>query len=91
MNFRTYRKQRGWSLDEAAKMLGLRDGSTVAKHEIGACYPSVETLQRYEMLTDGKVTSKDFVLSREAFRADPAKARRRVGARTIAPASKVSA
>lgn len=83
MNFRSYRKKMGWTLDDAAKMLGLADGSTVAKHEIGACFPSIDVLTKYEKLTNGDVMARDFVAARRQFRANPEKARRMVGARTI--------
>lgn len=83
MNFRTYRESKGWTLAYAAELLGIADASTVARHEIGASLPKVELLAKYERLTGGDVTAEDFIAARRQFRADPAKARAKIGARTI--------
>lgn len=81
MNFRSYRKRMGWTLDDAAPLLGLKNGSTVAKHELGTVMPSPETVDRYEKLTNGEVTASDFLDSHRRYRADPEKARAKIGAR----------
>lgn len=63
MDFRTYRKQRGWSLDDAAKFLGLANGSAVWKHEEGRTMPKPPVLDSYLKLTDGAVRAEDFTAS----------------------------
>lgn len=83
MNFRTYRERMGWTLAEAARLLEFDDGSTVARHEIGATLPKPEAIARYEKLTAGEVTLDDFLQARRQFRRDPDKARARIGARKL--------
>lgn len=83
MNFRSYREKKGWTLAYAAELLGIGDASTVARHEIGAALPTVETIAAYEKLTGGEVTGDDFIHARRQYRADPDKARAQVGARKI--------
>lgn len=73
----------GWTLEDAARMLDLKDGSTVAKHEIGSVMPSVDTMNRYEKLTGGEVTWSDFSEARDLFRKSPDRARKKIGARKL--------
>lgn len=87
MNFRDYRKKMNWTLEQAAKVLGSVDASTIARHEIGRCMPQPDELAAYEWITGGAVTAQDFITQRQLFKKDPVKARARVGARKIERAS----
>jgi len=78
----------GWTLQAAAERMGTIDASTIARHEIGRCLPRAEELLLYEQLTGGEVTAQDFIAQRQLFNSNPAKARKRVGARTIDRAKK---
>lgn len=68
MDLETYRKRQNWSLHDVARFVGLSNASAVWKHETGRTFPRPETLERYEKLTGGEVTSQDFVRSVAARR-----------------------
>jgi transcriptional regulator with XRE-family HTH domain len=83
MTFREYRKKMGWTLEEAARFLGSITASSIARHEIGRCMPRADELAAYEKLSNGEVAAQDFIAQRQLYRADPLKARKRVGARKL--------
>lgn len=65
MDFKSYRKLRGWTLADVATILNLGDAATVSRHETGRRFPEPELLERYIKLTNGEVTAEDFI---EAFK-----------------------
>ena len=68
MDFRSYREREGLSLDDAAKLLGLANGSAVWKHEEGRTMPRPMILDKYVEMTGGEVQPEDFVRAYRARR-----------------------
>lgn len=71
MDFRSYRNSQGWTLDQAAELLSTKDvritGSMVRKHEEGIHVPRPDAIERYRVLTGGKVTADDFVKANRQY------------------------
>lgn len=60
MKLKEWRLNRGYSLNQAAKLIDVSDGKTVQRYESGRM-PRKQILQRIYEVTDGEVTADDFM------------------------------
>lgn len=67
MQLRTFRKLKGWTLEETAEKVREAGGrfanvsySNVSRHERGHRFPDVYMIGRYSEVTDGAVTFADW-------------------------------
>lgn len=70
MLFRTWRIEKGLSIAEAARSLGIggiNPGGTLVRIEIGSRQPDADMVARIEVFTDGRVTAQDMHAVRLAW------------------------
>lgn len=67
MDLRSYRKAKGWTLEEAAGFAGLANGSSWRRYETGERYPHPNVMAQIEKLTGGDVTASDLLETRRAW------------------------
>lgn len=67
MNLEQYRKQMGWTLDEAASFASFANATVWRRYETGERYPRPEALETILRLTAGQVTADDMLKTRRAW------------------------
>ena len=67
MDLKTFRIQKGWTCDEAAKLASFSNGSTWARYERGERYPRPDAMEKIVRLTEGRVGPDDMLKTRRAW------------------------
>lgn len=67
MDLRTFRKSKGWTLEEAAAFAGLANESVWRRYETGERYPRPDVMAKIEKLSSGEVTASDVLETRRAW------------------------
>lgn len=70
MQMKAWRIERGWSVAETARalgILGINPGATLARIEAGSRQPDADMIERIRILTEGAVTPADMHDTRLAW------------------------